>query len=134
VWTLARAALVGDVAIIVHFREPAFKTVACFLLGEHQNAAEFDDVGSAVIAAERENVVAKGVKKNGLANRCPERRNKTVRAGERLRPSIAWQDGKKVKRKSVMTIIFSKKSSTTRRFLRRRGGSGLRRMAGSVPV
>ena len=65
---LARAALVGNVAIRINFHETTFKTIEHLMLGAHQDAAKLDDAGVTVIIAERQDVIAKGVK-NGNAAR-----------------------------------------------------------------
>ena len=42
---LARAALVGHVAIRIDFHETTFKTIEHLMLGAHQDAAKLDDAG-----------------------------------------------------------------------------------------
>lgn len=65
---LARTALVGNVATGVNFHETTLKTKERLMLGAHQDAAKLDDAGVTVIIAERQDVIAKGVK-NGNATR-----------------------------------------------------------------
>jgi len=42
---LARAALVGHVAIRINFHETTFKTIEYLMLEAHQDAAKLDDAG-----------------------------------------------------------------------------------------